>query len=205
VRALVLSLLALLAASGASAQAAESIVLAGPLPPAVNSDGTINALIEIPAGTNAKWETTKDLRSIDWERRDDGSLRVVRYLAYPGNYGMVPGTLLAEEDGGDGDPLDVLVLGTALDRGRVVRVHAIGLLALLDDGEIDDKVLAVPTSGPFSQVRSLADLDRSFPGVRAILETWFTHYKGPGRVESKGFRERDAALAVLRRATLSQP
>ena len=43
--------------------------------------------------------------------------REVKYLGYPGNYGMIPRTLLPKELGGDGDPLDVIVLGPAVERG----------------------------------------------------------------------------------------
>jgi len=42
---------------------------------------------------------------------EDGKPRVIKYLAYPGNYGMIPRTLLPKELGGDGDPLDIIMLG----------------------------------------------------------------------------------------------
>ena len=85
--------------------------------PALNENsGTINVVIEIPAGTAAKWEVDKRDGALRWEI-EDGRPRVVRYLGYPGNYGMVPRTLLPEEVGGDGDALDVLVLGPALEHG----------------------------------------------------------------------------------------
>ncbi len=76
----------------------------------VNRDGTINVVVEIPTGTTAKWEVTKPDGKLQWEFKR-GKPRVVKYLGYPGNYGMLPRTLLAKEDGGDGDPLDVIVLG----------------------------------------------------------------------------------------------
>ena len=171
--------------------------------PPFNPDGTLNALIEIPAGTNAKWEATADHESLEWERLDDGTLRVVAYLAYPANYGMVPGTLLDPESGGDGDPLDVLVLGPALPRGAIVRVRLIGALALRDDGEIDDKLLAVPEQGTFAEIDDVRELDERYPGVSAILATWFGNYKGPGRIEVLGLRSRAAATEQVKAATRS--
>jgi inorganic pyrophosphatase len=165
-----------------------------------NEDGTVNALIEIPAGTNAKWEATRDYSALAWERRDDGTLRVVQYLAYPANYGMVPGTRLDEATGGDGDPLDILVLGRSRERGALLPVRVIGVLALLDDGEVDDKLLAVPRNGVFSEIETVEQLDERFPGALSILAAWFMHYKGPGRIEVKGYRSAEAAIALIQAA-----
>jgi inorganic pyrophosphatase len=185
--------------------------------PATNGDGTLNAVVEIPSGTNAKWEATEDGSALEWERQD-GALRVVRYLPYPGNYGMVPRTRQAADRGGDGDPLDVLVLGPAAPRGAVLaarpvavlrllddgerddKMRPVAVLRLLDDGERDDKILAVTDDGPLGEVRDLVGLERRFPGVTAIVETWFTHYKGPGRIRSEGFAGRAEALAIVREA-----
>jgi len=167
--------------------------------PARNPDGSANALIEIPAGTDAKWEVRKEDGALRWELRD-GHPRVVRYLAYPANYGMVPSTLLASETGGDGDPLDVLVLGPTLPRGALVPVRIVGMLRLLDDGEQDDKLIAVRAGTAFSEIEDLPDLDAQFPGVTQILEIWFASYKGPGRIETRGFGDAQAANALLDRA-----
>ncbi|MEZ4215275.1 MAG: inorganic diphosphatase [Myxococcota bacterium] len=200
------ALVAMLACGCARAPAASPAIVSMRVPavattPPRNADGTLNALVEIPAGTNEKWEASEsDPTLLEWERLDGGARRVVRYLAYPANYGMVPGTLQRAEDGGDGDPLDVVVLGPALPRGALVAVRPIAVLALLDDGEVDDKIVAVPASGPFSEVDDLAALRARFPGVDAILEAWFTHYKGAGRTESRGWRDRAAAEEIVERA-----
>jgi inorganic pyrophosphatase len=167
--------------------------------PARNADGSVNALVEIPAGTNAKWELRKADGALVWELRD-GQPRVVRFLAYPGNYGLIPRTLLATEDGGDGDPLDVIVLGPALPRGAIVAVELVGVLRMLDRGERDDKLLAVAPDSPFAGVRDVAELDARFPGVTDIIETWFSSYKGPGAIETRGFGKAAEAGALLERA-----
>lgn len=166
--------------------------------------GSVYAVIEIPAGTNAKWEVTKPDGKLAWEQRD-GKPRVVDYLAYPGSYGMIPRTLLPKERGGDGDPLDVLVLGPALERGSVVRVRLIGVLRLLDGGEQDDKLVAVREGQPLGDLRDLAELERRFHGVREIVELWFTNYKGPGKMESQGFGDRAAAIEILDTALAAYP
>jgi inorganic pyrophosphatase len=164
--------------------------------PARLPDGRVNAVIEIPAGTNAKWEVDKRSGQLVWELKD-GRPRVVRFLPYPSNYGMIPRTLLPSELGGDGDPLDVIVLGPALARGSVVAVRLVGLLELLDGGEQDDKLIAVAEGSPLEDVASLAELDARYPGATRILETWFTSYKGPGELESRGFADAERAGAIL--------
>jgi len=170
--------------------------------PTRNADGSVNALVEIPAGTDAKWELRKEDGALTWELVD-GRPRVVQFLAYPGNYGMIPRTLLASDEGGDGDPLDVLVLGPALARGSIARVRLVGVLWALDGGEVDDKLVAVTPDSPFADVRDVSDLDARFPGVTSILETWFAHYKGPGVVETRGFGSAAEAYAILEQAERS--
>lgn len=137
------------------------------------------AVIEIPAGSHEKWQMDKAAPGLlEWERVGD-DLRVINYLPYPANYGALPGTLAAREEGGDGDPLDVLVLGPALPRGTSVPVRVIARMSMLDDGERDDKLIAVvPDDNPFAQLNDLADLQAQFPGVSDILMIWFQNYKG---------------------------
>lgn len=167
--------------------------------PARHSDGNINVVIEIPAGTCDKWEVAKDTGHLEWEFRD-GQPRIVKYLGYPGNYGMVPQTLLPRELGGDGDPLDVLILGPTVPRGSVVKARIIGVLELLDGGEQDDKLLAVLIDSPLDEIESLEQLDERFPGVSDIVRTWFSNYKGPGQLESKGFGSVARAEDILLKA-----
>ncbi|MBE0496639.1 MAG: inorganic diphosphatase [Campylobacterales bacterium] len=169
---------------------------------AVNSDGTINAVIEIPSGTSAKWEMSKeDPKAVYWEFKKNKP-RVVHYLGYPGNYGAIPGTALPKELGGDGDPLDVLVLGQALPRGEVVNVRLIGVLKMLDDGEQDDKLIGVLTKdSPFAHIKSMQQLDAEFAGVSQIIDIWFANYKGPdGGMKGLGFEDADVAMNVLKAA-----
>jgi len=108
--------------------------------PAMPGPGLVNVVVEIPAGTNAKWQVAEDGSSVEWESMN-GEPRVVAYLAYPASYGMIPGTFVPRESGGDGDPLDAILLGPALERGTVAVARPIGVLFLSDDGERDDKVL----------------------------------------------------------------
>lgn len=168
--------------------------------PALADSQLVNVVVEIPAGTNAKWEVDKNSGGMHWERKD-GRSRVIQYLAYPANYGMIPRTILPSELGGDGDPLDVLLLGPRVERGSVIPARPIGVLRLVDEGERDDKILTVATSGPLSDVVDIDDLELRYPGVSLIVQTWFTNYKGPGHLTSPGFAAAAAAIAVVREAS----
>tara|TARA_B100000768_G_scaffold58711_1_gene56791 strand:+ start:16491 stop:17099 length:609 start_codon:yes stop_codon:yes gene_type:complete len=169
--------------------------------PSPTLDIDAKAIIEIPAGTLDKFELNKKSNEIEHEHKDD-TPRVVQYLAYPANYGYIPNTLLAKEDGGDGDPLDVFVLGAAVKREVKLNIKIIGALKLLDRGEQDDKLLAVSLETPFWEVNSINQLNTDFPGVSVIIETWLSNYKGIGKIESQGFIEREPALQILELAQI---
>lgn len=166
-----------------------------------NTDGTVNAVIEIPAGTTAKYEVSIKTGLIELEQKN-GAPRFVQYLGYPCNYGNVPRTILLKQKGGDGDPLDVLVLGPSVPTGSVVKTRPLGVLSLIDGGEIDDKVILVMENSPFASCRSMEDLDAKFPGVTTIIKTWFTSYKGRDKkgnllLSSPGFKGRAEAIRLI--------
>lgn len=162
-------------------------------------DGDINVVVEIPTGTNQKWEVEKETGNMIWEIKD-GVPRVVKYLGYPGNYGMVPRTLLPKNLGGDGDPLDVIVLGEQVDRGSVLKCKLIGVLKLLDGGEQDDKLIAIHSESIMYEINSIEELNSNFNGVSEIIKLWFTNYKGAGVMESSGFGNKEEAEEILSQA-----
>jgi len=166
---------------------------------AVFEDGDINVVVEIPTGSVEKWEVEKTSGTLKWEFVD-GKPREVKYLGYPGNYGMIPRTLLPKELGGDGDPLDVIVLGPAVERGSVIKSKVIGVLQLMDRGEQDDKLIAVLEDTPFYSVNSMAELDANFDGISEIVKLWFANYKGPGKMVPKGFADEKVAREILNAA-----
>ena len=156
-----------------------------------NADGTINAVVEIPQGDVRKFETDVTTGRLFWELKK-GKPRVVAYLGYPANYGMVPRTL-----GWDGDPLDVLVIGAPEARGAVPAVKLVAVMRMNDGGDLDDKLIAVVPGSPFDGM-TLADLEDA--GVTAILKVWFESYKGPGEIQVNGFEDLAAAEQTLSEA-----
>lgn len=172
----------------------------------VNVDGTVNVVIEIAAGTTAKYMVDLKSGNIELEQKNGGP-RYVQYLGYPCNYGNIPRSVLLKSKGGDGDAVDALVLGPSVPTGSVVRGRAIGVMSLMDTGEKDDKVVVVMENTPFASVRSIEELDRKFPGVTSILQTWFTSYKGRDKdgklfLSSPGFKGRAETIRLIGDAVL---
>ena len=161
-----------------------------------NDDGSINALIEIPAGTLEKCEYNKSTRKIELELVNNKP-RIINYLGYPANYGMIPKTLLPKNNGGDGDPLDVIVIGPSETKGNIVKCKIIGVLKLIDNSEQDDKLVAISYKSNLNNMNDISELKASYNGILEILEIWFTNYKKGGQTKSEGYEDRFSALKIL--------
>lgn len=161
--------------------------------------GFLQAVIEIPTGTTAKYEVDKVSGELVWTE-ENGKPREVNYLGYPGNYGFIPQTLSPKGTGGDGDPLDVIILGPAVERGSLVEIRLIGVLKLKDRGEQDDKLIAVPLKGAFENIESLDQLKTEFPGALEIIQIWFENYKGAGMMELEQIGDSNLANEILAEA-----
>merc|ERR1712196_699994 len=82
---------------------------------------------------------------------------------------------------GDDDPIDVVEIGSsALEAGSVTPVKPLGVLAMIDDGELDWKVIAVATSDPLaSKLNDIDDVEKECPGYVSGIREWFRWYKTP--------------------------
>ena len=154
----------------------------------------INIIIEIPKGTKEKWEVSK----INGKLEKDffmGKPRIIQFDPYPVNYGTIPKTVLPRNIGGDGDPLDVILIGSELIRGQVVEGKIIGLLKFLDYGEYDDKIVAVPLNKDFENINNVEDLinlEESY-NLKSIIN-WFTKYKDENIVTYHGHSNKEQAI-----------
>lgn len=163
--------------------------------PVRNSEGVVQAVVEIPAGTNHKLEYDYENNAFPCDQ-ENGIDRVVSFLSYPGNYGFIPSTLMDKSEGGDGDALDVLILGEHLPTASVQPIIPIGIIQLMDRGEIDDKLIAVPAD-PKLQTIAVADVAELAEPVKEIISLWFGNYKGPGKMEVQGWLGAEEALTAI--------
>lgn len=172
--------------------------------PSFSENGLLQGVIEIPAGTNTKYEYNRQLLQFQPDARD-GKVRRVDFMSYPVNYGFVPSTRMDKERGGDGDPLDVLVLAEHLPTGTVIEVQPIGLMLLKDLGELDHKVLAIPADPSKRIIRATnwADFQRDYSAIRHILELFFLYYDGLGTLTLMGWGDERAALDEVKKWQLS--
>lgn len=122
------------------------------------------------------------------------------YLGYPGNYGFIPQALSPKESGGDGDPLEVIILGQAEERESLVEIKLIGVLKLKDRGEQVDKLIAVPLKGAFESKETFDRLKVKFPGALEIIQIWFENYKGPGMMVLEQIEDSNLANKILSEA-----
>lgn len=168
--------------------------------PAFTPEGWLNAVIEIPAGTNHKFEYHKQLFEFQHDVRD-GQPRRIDFLPYPVNYGFVPSTRMDKPRGGDGDPLDVLVLAESLSTGTVIPVMPIGLLQLKDLGEWDNKVLAIPADPARRIIRATNwhDFQQDYSAARHIIELFFLYYDGLGVMTLMGWADEHSAVAEVKK------
>lgn len=156
-----------------------------------NPPWDVNVIIEVPLGAEPiKYEMDKE----------SGALFVDRYLhtamQYPCNYGFIPHTL-----SGDGDPVDVLVVGRRpITPGAVLAARPVGVLLMEDEGGADEKILAVPATRlhPFySDVSGYKDLPQI---LLDQVAHFFAHYKDleQGKwVKIKGWEDANRAAELI--------
>ncbi len=160
------------------------------LPPGRNPPGEVDIFVEIPKGSQNKFEIDKET----------GMIRLDRVLhapfKYKWDYGLVPQTLA-----GDGDPLDgVVIVDQPSFPGAIIPVRPIGLMHMVDQGEEDDKLICVPADDPrTNKIKDIEDLPKKkLDGMKA----WFENYKKKeGKVTSvSGFEGSAAARRYIKNA-----
>lgn len=125
----------------------------------------VNAIIEIPKGSKAKYEIDKDSNLIKLDRVLFSS------VMYPANYGFIPQTFCD-----DNDPLDILVLCSVdVYPLSIVEAKVIGVMHMVDNGEQDDKIIAVAKND--MSVNYINDIDELPPHTMKEIVRFFQDYK----------------------------
>ena len=150
----------------------------------------MNVIVEIPRGSRNKYEIDKETGLIKLDR--------VLHTAqvYPFDYGFVPQT-----SWDDGDALDVVLLTTEpLPPGILVHARPVGILPMVDGGEADEKVIAVPAGDPrWNDIQDIADVNRHT--LKEIAHFFITYKQLQKKEVTVGeFQDKAAAQAAFDRA-----
>ncbi|MDQ5957227.1 MAG: inorganic pyrophosphatase [Patescibacteria group bacterium] len=131
----------------------------------LTDENNINVIIEIQKGSKNKYEFDKETGMIMLDRVMHTS------QDYPFDYGFVPNTLWH-----DGDPLDVVLLTTyPLLPGVLVEARPLAVMDMIDSGEGDAKIVAVPVGDPrFKNMNDISDIN---PHTLKEIEHFFCTYK----------------------------
>lgn len=158
-----------------------------------NPPEEINVVIEIPKGSNIKYEIDKETGALFVDRK------LFTAMFYPCNYGFVPQT--KEKDS---DPVDVLVLGNdAVIPMSVIRATPVGVLLTADEEGEDAKIVAVPVAKidpTFAHVKDVNDVPEH---LRNQIKHFFEHYKELEKgkyVKVTGWENKDRAKKKISEA-----
>lgn len=152
-------------------------------------NGEINVVVEIPKWSTLKIEWNRDIAAFELDRIEPS------IFPKPVNYGFIPQTL--DEDG---DELDVLLLtNEPVPTGVFTKAKIVAVMHFVDDGEVDDKIVAVPVDdrNTGDQIDGIDDLHEQW---RRKLDHHFSHYKDlkkPGTTEVKGWGDVEDAKKVI--------
>ena len=158
-----------------------------------NPEEAINVVIEIPQGSNIKYELDKESGAIFLDRILYGS------QFYPANYGFIPNTLAD-----DGDPIDVLVISSeSVVPGCVIKSRIIGVLIMEDESGKDEKILAVPVQKLDPKMAKINELEDLPEITLKQIKHFFETYKDlePGKwVKVTGFEGKEKAKELIKKA-----
>ncbi|MBN3326135.1 IPYR2 pyrophosphatase, partial [Atractosteus spatula] len=177
-----------------------------------------NMVVEVPRWTNAKMEiATKDPLNPIKQDVKKGKLRFVANIfphkGYIWNYGALPQTWEdpshTDKDTkccGDNDPIDVCDIGSKVcSPGEVIQVKILGILAMIDEGETDWKIIAINAEDPDAPaLNSIEDVRKQRPGHLEATVDWFRRYKVPdGKPENQfafngQFKNKDFAIEIIK-------
>ena len=160
------------------------------VPPGNKAPHIVNAVIEIPQGSHAKYEIDKESGLLMLDRI------IYSSFYYPCNYGFIP-----QSYGGDKDPLDILVI-TSLPVQPLCLMEAkvIGVMQMIDGGEADDKIIAVANTDP--STNHFNNIEELQPHFFSELRHFFEEYK---KLENKTvkveeFQNKAMAIRIIEEA-----
>ena len=155
-----------------------------------NAPNEINVIIEIPKGSQNKYEIDKETGLMALDRANYSA------AAYPCEYAFAPQTY-AE----DGDAIDVLLLSSfPIPPGILVKSRPVAFMEMIDTGEVDPKIICVPVKDKrWDNVKDLADINpHTIKEIQHFFET-YKELKGD-KVTNPGFKGKVAAIDALQKS-----
>mmetsp|Transcript_52621 Transcript_52621/g.152994 ORF Transcript_52621/g.152994 Transcript_52621/m.152994 type:complete len:290 (+) Transcript_52621:60-929(+) len=166
-------------------------------------EGLLNMVVEIPKMSKQKMEVnTKEANNPISQDVKKGKLRDYHGPIF-WNYGMFPQTWEDPTNQhpelqvrGDNDPLDAVEIGSrTLAMGSVEQVKVLGVLAMIDDGELDWKVICIHKDDPLApELSNITDVEAKCPGVVSGIREWLRWYKTPDEKPLNAFGYQERAL-----------
>lgn len=150
----------------------------------------VTGIVEIPTNTRAKYELDKESGLLKLDRVLYSSIN------YPANYGFIPRTYCD-----DGDPLDILIMSQIeVVPMCIVQANVIGVMRMLDEGEADDKIIAVASND--MSVNHYQDISELPPHFVKELRSFFEDYK---KLENKSvqveeFQNKEVAMEIVKKS-----
>ncbi len=147
----------------------------------------VNAIIEIPQGSRAKYEIEKESGLLKLDRV------IYSSFYYPTNYGFIPRTY-----GDDKDPLDILVLSSiSVQPLCIIEAKVIGVMQMIDGGDADDKIIAVAAND--MSVNHINNIEELPPHFFKELRQFFEDYKKLENktVQVEDFGDKATALQII--------
>lgn len=152
-----------------------------------NAPRIVNGIIEIPKNTRAKYELDKESGLLLLDRV------IFSSMYYPANYGFIPQTYCDDKD-----PLDIVVLSQInIVPMCIVSSKVIGVMRMLDEGEMDDKIIAVAENDmSVNYINDISELPEHFFNE---LKNFFEDYKKLENktVEIEDFQNREKAREII--------
>jgi inorganic pyrophosphatase len=164
--------------------------------PAYSKTKQLQAVIETPAGSAHVYKYDAASQTFP-AVQEAGQDKIIKYLAYPGNYGFIPSTKLGKE----GKYLQVLILGEKQETSTLQEITPLGVLLLEEAGELEYKIIAVPAK-PSQRLIAATDYNEfteKYPSVKRIIELWFLNYIPTNNSKIMGWKDERFAEELVQK------
>jgi inorganic pyrophosphatase len=160
----------------------------------------LQAVVVEPAGTATPLQYNAKTGAFEPEQ-EAGHDRLVRFLPFPANHGFIPGTLLDSARGGNGQPLEMMLLSPVCTTGTLLEVQPLALVTGSYNNRRIPMIIAVPAkpSERTLDANNLEQFEKRYPAAKQIISLWLRNAEGrPGLNELQWHSEQAAEKEIQR-------